>query len=183
MENLSKKSWILILTKGIILIILSLLVFFNPMGTLLGISVFIGIGLLITGVIVAMVAWGSKDELDNWKWKLAEGILDILFGFILISNPQITAIVIPFIIGFWIIFYGIIVIVSAFGDGKLKWSSLILGIIIIWLGNMIMFNPLIFGITVSIWIGLGLLSAGLYVIIHSLEVKKITKIIQTEISN
>ena len=33
--------------------------------------------------------------MDNWGWKLAEGILDVLFGFILIANPEITAVIKP----------------------------------------------------------------------------------------
>ncbi len=42
----------------------------------------------------------GRNVIDNWGWKLAEGMLDVLFGFILIANPEIIAVVIPFMIGF-----------------------------------------------------------------------------------
>lgn len=173
MDVVRKQDWWLILLKGIVLLLLSFLVFANPVSTLLGISLFIGIGILITGVIIVVVAVNGKKELEHWKWKLVEGVLDIFLGFMLVANPQITAVVLPFMLAFWIVFYGILLTVGAFNQKKFNWGLLILGVLTVILGNIVMFDPLLLGLTISIWIGLALLSAGIYNIMFSLDVKKL----------
>ena len=118
MEERIFKNWWLVLIKGIILIILSFIIFRHPVGTRVGITLYMGIGLLITGIILIIAAIASRNQLENWGWRLAEGILDVLIGFLLLANPGITAAFIPFIIGFWIIFYGIMLFTDAFGSRK-----------------------------------------------------------------
>ena len=100
MNNSINKNWWLVLLKGLILIGLSFIVFNHPGDTLLGITLIIGIGVLLTGIAIIVIALSGRKDIDNWGWKLAEGMLDVLFGFILIANPEITAVVIPFMIGF-----------------------------------------------------------------------------------
>ncbi|NOQ97134.1 MAG: hypothetical protein GQ561_03140 [Calditrichae bacterium] len=175
MENVMNKNWWLVLLKGLVLILLAFVVFGNPGGTLMGISLFIGIGLIVTGLVISIMALAGKKEMDNWGWKLAEGLLDILFGFILIANPGITAVIIPFLIGFWATFYGILLIVSAFSTAKFNWVLLTGGILIIILGNVILFNPVIFEITISVWIGITLLLIGIANVVLAFDIKSIKK--------
>ena len=173
MENLSNKNWWLVLLKGLILIVLAFVVFNNPGATLLSITLFVGIGFLVAGLVISIMSLAGKKEMDNWGWKLAEGLLDIFFGFILIANPEITAVIIPFLIGFWATFYGVLLIVSAFSTAKFSWILLIGGILILILGNIILFNPIIFEITLSAWIGITLLIAGIANVILSFDIKSI----------
>lgn len=175
MENGMNKNWWLVLIKGLIMIGLAFIVFGNPEATLLGIALFIGIGLLLTGITIIIIALSVKKEMDNWGWKLAEGILDVLFGFILIANPEITAVVIPFLIGFWATFYGILLTVGAFSSVKLNRALLIAGILTIILGYIIMFNPIVLGLTISIWIGITLLVIGIANVAFAFDIKKLKK--------
>ncbi len=173
MEIIINKNWWLVMLKGIVLIVLAFIVFNNPGATLLGIALFIGIGLLLTGVAIIIIALAGKKEMDNWGWKLAEGMLDVLFGFILIANPEITAVVLPFLIGFWAMFYGILLTVGAFNLKKISWSLLIAGVLTIILGYIIMFNPIVLGLTISIWIGITLLVVGIANVAFAFDIKKI----------
>jgi uncharacterized membrane protein HdeD (DUF308 family) len=141
----------------------------------MGISLFLGLGLLLTGIVISIMALAGKKEMDNWGWKLAEGLLDILFGFILIANPEITAVIIPFLIGFWAIFYGILFIAGAFSTEKFNWALLIGGVLTVIFGNIILFNPIIFGITISIWIGITLLVTGIANIVLAFDIKSLKK--------
>ena len=155
---------------------MAFIVFTNPEGTLLGIALFIGIGFLIAGIVIISLALAGKKDMDNWGWKLAEGILDVLFGFFLIANPGITAVVIPFMIGFWATFYGILLTVSAFSFKKFNWTLMIAGILTIVLGYIIMFNPTVLGFTISIWIGITLLVVGIANVAFSFDIKKMKKL-------
>jgi uncharacterized membrane protein HdeD (DUF308 family) len=175
MENTINKNWWLVLLKGLILIVLAFIVFNNPGATLLSIVLFIGLGFLLTGITIIVIALAGKNVIDNWGWKLAEGILDVLFGFILLANPEVTAVIIPFMIGFWAMFYGILITMSAFGSKKFGWPQLIIGILTIILGNIITFNPLFFDFTISIWIGITLLFVGISNVFFAFDIKKLKK--------
>ena len=172
MENAINKNWWLVLLKGLILIGLSFIVFNHPGDTLLGITLIIGIGVLLTGIAIIVIALSGRKDIDNWGWKLAEGMLDVLFGFILIANPEITAVVIPFMIGFWAMFYGVILAANAFSSKKFSWAMLIAGILTIILGYIVIFNPIVFGLTISIWIGITLLFVGIYNVFFAFDIKK-----------
>ena len=65
------------------------------MGTLVGITFYMGISLLLTGIALIIAAIADRNDIENWGWRLAEGILDALIGIILLANPGITATVIP----------------------------------------------------------------------------------------
>jgi uncharacterized membrane protein HdeD (DUF308 family) len=175
MENGMNKNWWLVLIKGLIMIGLAFIVFNHPGDTLLGITLFIGIGVLITGISIIVIAFAGKKDMDNWGWKLAEGMLDVLFGFILIANPEITAVVIPFMIGFWVMFYGVLITVNAFSSKKFSWALMLAGILTIILGYIIIFHPIIFGLTISVWVGITLLFVGISNVFFAFDIKKIKK--------
>ena len=76
--------------------------------------------------------------------RLVEGAVDILFAFVLLTNPEVTAAVFPFVVGFWIIFYGIVSMVDSFGTKKAKasdwWMGFIGGIATVIIGYVITNN-------------------------------------------
>jgi uncharacterized membrane protein HdeD (DUF308 family) len=172
------KTWWLVLIKGIILILLAIIVFINPVATLVSLSIFFGVALLISGIIIIIVSVSLKNEMANWGWKLAEGILDILIGILFISNPIITAIVMPFIIGLWIIFYGIILFVEVFTTKKHSFFNatleIIISVLIIVFGFIITFNPISSISTIITIISISLLIMGFFNIIRSIQIKKIS---------
>ena len=170
-------NWWLVLIKGVILVILAIFVFRHPVSALVGLALYVGITLLITGITLVIAALSFRKVSDNWGWRLAEGLMDILFAFVLLSNPGVTAAVFPFIIGFWIIIYGIIFIADSFNDKKEGatdwWMGLIGGILGVMLGYFVTSNPLAGAFTVTIWIGLGFLILGIVNIFASLRLKKL----------
>ncbi len=171
MENQIKANWYMVLIKGIIMILLALLVFNSPGGALLAYALYIGIGLLITGIIILFRGISSRKVNTNWGWTVFEGLLDIFLGYILLANPLVTAAVLPFVFGFWAVFYGVSLLINSFsgtGNGAMKIISAILLILI---GIMVMHNPLIAGMTVALWVAVLLLIAGIYNVIASFSIK------------
>ncbi|TNF42876.1 MAG: hypothetical protein EP311_04425, partial [Cytophagales bacterium] len=91
------KNWWVLLIKGIILILLSFYIFQHPVEALVGLALYIGIATLMTGFLLIFTSLsGPKDQ--NWGWRLAWGIMDVIFGYILIATPGITAAVLPFLV-------------------------------------------------------------------------------------
>lgn len=177
--NSISKNWWLVLIKGIILLLLAFYVFQHPVDALVGMALFLGIGLLIGGISLVIVAFSVRKESDNWGWKLAEGILDIIFALVLLSNPAVTAAVFPFIVGFWIIIYGVIIIANSFKNWKEGasnwWMGILGGILGIIAGYFVMTDPLTGAITVTIWIGFGFLILGILSIALAFRLRKMGK--------
>ena len=140
-------------------------IFFNPVTALIGLTIYIGISLLLTGVFLLTAALVSRNANENWGWGLAEGSIDILFGLVLLTNPSITAAVIPFIIGFWMMLFGVMIFASSFRakrNGAQNWYiSLIGGILTIGIGYLVASNLFIGAVAVTVWFGIGFLIAGL----------------------
>ncbi|SNR75028.1 Uncharacterized membrane protein HdeD, DUF308 family [Lutibacter agarilyticus] len=173
------KNWWLILLRGIILIVLGLYVLGNPIDALVALALYIGISLSITGIFEIGVALSLKSVNDNWGWNLAGGIIDLLFAIVLVSNPAITAAVIPFIVGFWMMISGVIVFVNSLAIRKTEvpvwWLGLISGILTVIIGYFITSNIFVGAIAITVWIGIGFLIAGIVNALLSFRLKNIDK--------
>lgn len=172
METTQTKWW-LALIKGIILILLAFYVFFNPVGALVDLTFVGGLLLMLTGISLIFMSIASRNVLPNWGLHLAEGVVDVLFAFVLMTNPGITAAVLPFVVGFWMMFLGIISFVDALqsgGDNKL--ARILGGILTVIIGYFVSGNLVIGALTITFWIGLGLLLAGLVNVVVAMKLKK-----------
>ncbi len=171
------KYWWLILIKGIILLILSIFVFSHPVSALVGLALYIGISLLLTGTVLIVLAVASRDTLDNWGWRLAEGVIDIIFAIVLLSNPGITATVLPFVVGFWMMVFGVMMFANAFQDKKSGqetwWVGLLGGLMTVLIGYLITNDLLAGAITITYWIGFGFVLAGIINISISMRMRKL----------
>ncbi len=153
------------------MILLAFLVFSSPGGALLTFSLYIGIAFLVTGIFVIFRGISLRKVSSNWGWSVFEGFLDLFLGYVMLSNPLVTAEVFPFIFGFWATFYGIFLIIDSLSGTNNKTAKIISGILIIIFGNIIMFNPLFAGLTLAIWAGVLLLVAGIHNVIISFSLK------------
>ena len=170
-SNVISKNWYMLLLKGIIMILLAILIFMSPGAALLTYALWIGIGFMVAGFFRLIQGFQAKGVVDSWGWIVLEGVLDIVLGFVLMAHPGLTAAMLPFFIGFWASFYGFYLIVDAFsGDGS-AFMKIIVGILIVILGFAIMFNPVMMGLTMAVWIGILLLIVGIYNVIASFSLK------------
>ena len=171
------KYWWLILIKGIVLILLSFFIFGHPVSALVGLALYIGIVLLVTGVLLIINALSNQKSDDQWGRKLTEGILDVLFALILLSNPAITTAVFPFVVGFWMIFYGIMLFTGSFtakkGGDSSWWVNLVGGILTVIFGYIIMTNLLTGVIAITFIIGFGFMLFGLINIFVAFRMKNL----------
>lgn len=92
--------WSLIL--GILLVVLSIMVFRDPNQTLSLITLFVAIGAIIRGVYELWFRQGVKNMLGiNSGWLMAMGILDILVGIIFMFDRNFGSTVIAIFFAIW----------------------------------------------------------------------------------
>lgn len=159
-----QKNWLLLI-KGVTLIILALLIFQHTKETIVTVSIFFGGGLVLIGIIILIISLELKRKMERWNMRLAEGLVDIVFGFFLLAHPEVTEQTIPVFIGLWIIFYGIIMLSGALDLPKThtirKKFVVFIAIITLILGFLVSFNPVIGVITMGYLIGIPIFIIGL----------------------
>ncbi|TDQ19034.1 uncharacterized membrane protein HdeD (DUF308 family) [Algoriphagus boseongensis] len=170
-----QKLWWLTLLRGIILVLLAFFVFRHPVEALVGVALYVGISLLVTGIVKAGASFSLRNTIPNWGWGLAGGLIDILFGFVLLSNPALTAASLPFVVGFWIIVSGIMSLAEAFQSRKeansLWGFGMVSGLISIVIGYFITNNALVGMLTITTWMGIGFAIAGIVNIMIGFKLK------------
>lgn len=157
-------KWLLLL-KGVILLVLSFLIFKHTRESIMTVSVFMGTGLIVMGITLLIISIELKKQMERWNIRLAEGLVDIVFGFFLLAHPEVTLDTIPVFIGFWIIFYGILMLSGALDlpeSHTIRRKIIItIAIVTIVLGFLVSFNPSIAVLTMGVLIGVPIFIIGL----------------------
>ena len=181
------KNWGLLLFKGLVFIALAIYTFFHPVETLVALALYIGISLIITGIILIYAAFKTKNENPEWTSSLAEGAIDLLFGIVLITNPGLTVTVIPFIVGFWLMVLGVILAANGFKARKEEdsnWSTILIGGIVLVILGYLMISKLFFGaFAITVWFGIGFLIVGLINVFIALGLRKVKSHVKEGIKN
>lgn len=174
------RFWWSITIVGLILIVIGILMMFNPTISYLFLSSIIGIVIFISGLSNLALATNSHHIITGKMWIFISGIVEILFGFILIFSLSISATILPIVLGIWILYKGINMIgisddmniMEIPGSG---WT-LLMGVMTIICAFIVLSQPLIFGTeAVIIWISISLVMLGLALISYSLQLKNMHK--------
>lgn len=172
------KYWWLKLVAGILLIAMGVAVFFYPGESYVALVLFFGIAILISGVVQLSLAIASNNYFTSRGSLIVGGFLDIFLGVVLCANPGISALTIPFILGIWAMYRGIMIIsiagdLSSFKIPGSGWA-IFFGIILLLLSIMILFQPFSIGIpAVVILMAVVFIMMGISYIYLSLILKKV----------
>jgi uncharacterized membrane protein HdeD (DUF308 family) len=109
-----KNRWWALLLEGVIGILAGLVTFILPGVTALVVIYLIAAWALFTGILELLAAVRLRKELEN-EWVLAfGGILSILFSIVLIVWPAAAAFALVWVIAFYSIVFGLLLIFLAF---------------------------------------------------------------------
>lgn len=145
MKNYIKKIGISSICISILLIVISIFMIIKPIESINVVIVLLGFVLVIDGLIHFISYFDIKDEYRFFSFELAEAIIDIVLGFLVVQNSNVVENILPIIIGIWIVVQGITKIQIAFnirGVHNTQWGIMFLmSLISIVLGVSIMLNP------------------------------------------
>ena len=160
------KHWWLMLIAGILCIAAGICVFVFPVESYVVLSILFGIVMLLTGVGQLIIASTSGNYLMMRGYFIVGGIMDLILGIFLCVYPGVTLVVLPFMMGLWLMYHSFILI--AFGGDmdtfKVSGSAsmIILGILVLVLSIFVLLNPFSAGVvTVLVVAGAGLLLLGI----------------------
>ena len=186
-ENLTSKvsrmvkHWWLMLFAGLLSIVAGICVFVFPVESYLTISLIFGVLMLLTGITQLMMASTSGNYLTMRGYVIVGGILDLILGVFLCVYPGVTVMVLPILMGIWLMYHSFIII--AFGGDmdtfRISGSAVmvIFGILLLALSIFVLLDPLSVGVaTILILAGIGLMLLGLTFVVISFKLKNIHKV-------
>lgn len=173
------KHWYIPVVVGVFFVIVSVVAFTRPVGSLVALSVLFAWSFLFGGLSEIIFSVVNKDQLSNWGWSLAFGIITFVVGLLLMLNPALSISVLAFYIGFVILFRSVSTIGFAIDIkkyGSKNWVGLlILGIIGTIVSFILIWNPLFAGMSVVILVALSFLFAGLFSILLGFQLRNLHK--------
>lgn len=165
---------------GILMIIVGIVMMLVPNISYLVLSGIVGVVIFVSGINNLALASNSHNIFTGKVWIFANGIIEILLGFILMFSISITEIILPILLGFWILFKAINII-GVSDDMNLMeipgagWT-LLLGILTLICAFIVISQPLIFGEEIVVtWSSIALIILGVTMLIHSIRLKNIHK--------
>ena len=174
----SVKNWYILLIVGLIFLGAGIYCFVSPAESYLALALLFGWSFLISGAIEIVFSISNRDELENWGWTLIFGILTFLVGILLLARPGITMITLAFSLGLLVMFRSIGAISFAldlrnYAENSGWGTLLFFGILGVIFSFLLLWNPAFAGLTIVIWTGLALVTAGIFSIYLSLKLRKL----------
>lgn len=185
-ENLTNKvsraikHWWLLMLAGLLCVAMGIVVFVFPLESYVTLAILFGVLMLAVGAAQLIIASSSGNYLAMRGYVIVGGVLDLILGIFLCIYPYVTLMVLPIMMGIWMMYHSFMII--AFGGDietfKLGGSGLVIagGIVLLLLSILVLVNPLGAGVTTVVVIaGVGLLVFGGLLCALSLKMKDIDK--------
>lgn len=173
------KHWYIPLLVGLFFVIVGIVTFTSPASSLLALSMLFSLSFLFGGISEIIFSVANKDQLENWGWSLAFGIVTLLVGILLLSNPALSMTTLAFYVGFVILFRSIAAISFAIDIkkyGSKGWGGLlVLGILGAIFSFILIWNPMFAGLSIVLLVSLSFILGGLFSIILSFQLRKLHK--------
>ncbi|TJX60769.1 hypothetical protein E8P77_19640 [Soehngenia saccharolytica] len=169
---MTKRNFLYII-GGLIMIVASVTAFVNPLATVATLAIIIGAVSVVRGIMMIIAYWNLREEFNfRSKFMLFFGILLTLFGILLLFKTEFAINILTYAVAIWFI---VEAVQNFFSVGFYKKispaiysTSIVMNILLLLFGVLLLLNPLITWVTVSVLIGLILLVAGLNYLIYGI---------------
>ena len=183
-QLLFRKWWVVSL-QGLLLIILSIYIFNNPVAVLTGISFWFGVLVLATGVL-GIVAWVAADTSERASLSLLWSIITAAFGLLMLVNTFATMKSITVIFGLWMLVTGLQLARSGWSlrsENTWSWIMLSVGVLTAAGATMMIFNMGTGAVGISTLFGLLVLLTGIALVLLSFAKKVLVGTVKAKLES
>ncbi len=168
------RYWGLVTLRGVLAILFGILAFVWPAITLLTLIVIFGAYAIVDGVVAIVTGLMHTKDSPRWWIFLLEGLIDIAVGVIALILPELTTLVLIYMIASWAVITGILEIVAAIrlrNEITNEWSLGLGGLVSIALGVFLFLRPAVGGIAIVWTIAAYALIFGILLIVLGLRLR------------
>lgn len=161
--------WWLSLLIGIMAIAIGFIVLVNPVGSYYTFALWMGLAILLSGVMGLVQSLTSQNYFVHRGWLVLASVADIFIGIILLFNSLLAEMILPLLLGFWLLYRGCVMLAQGFdlrsyGRRDAGWV-IFYSIIVIVLGIAVIWLPSTLGSAVVIlFIAIGFITYGVSII-------------------
>lgn len=134
---------------------------------------------MVSGILEIFFSIQNNKSLQGWGWFLVDGLLSTVIGIYLIANPVISMTVLPFVIGFALLFRSFQLLGFAFDMKSLKlinWGNVALTSVVgILFSFLLISSPIFTGLSLVALTALSFVFVGVSSVLLSFEIKKLKK--------
>jgi uncharacterized membrane protein HdeD (DUF308 family) len=153
--------WYLLAISGAISAVVGLLVIAYPSPSLKLLGVFLGIELLLGGILALVRGAGREDERAASAAYLILGVLAIGAGLVVIRNPGESLVLLVLVFAIYMVIAGAMALARAIaGDGR-RGVTVVRGLVLVAVGTLIVAWPDITLKTLAVLAGIGLILQGI----------------------
>jgi len=167
--------WWLVFVSGILFIGLGAWIILSPLKSYFSISLFLSGIVCAAGIMEVVFSLSNYKTLFGWGWYFAGGIIDMVVGGYLLAYPLVTMIMLPVLLGAWMLYRGIVTISHAFSIRPYRikgWGwFLFAGMFIVLLSLFIIIDPALGALNFVVWTGIAFITSGLFRIALAVKLK------------
>jgi len=171
---MKKANWIVFVVNGVIAILFGLLALLVPSETILTMTLYFGLLILLGGLIMFYVSYKNLRAKKPYKLIMAEAIFAILVGAVILIYPKSSLQIFMIMIGIWASIMGLFqILIAVQMKGKVTNHSMytLNGVITLVFGLLLFFNPIGAIKAVLVIIGILALVAGVLLVYLGLKLK------------
>lgn len=173
------------MVAGLLAIVFGIVLFCNPFDTYIAVSVIFGAVMLISGISSLVVALESRNLFMMRGYNLFGATIDILAGIFLCAFPGVTRVILPVILGIWLMYHSFMVMglsgdIRALGAPGSAWLT-IAGLLMLVLSIFCIFNYSV-GATVIIFLVAGaIVLFGAVLVGIAIELRRMNRYIKDDL--
>lgn len=156
---MKKTNWIIFLVNGVIAILFGILALLVPAETILTLTIYFGLLILLGGLILFYVSYKNLRSEKPYLLLMSEAIFAILIGAVITFYPKSSLQIFLIMIGIWATIMGLLqIIVAVQMKGKVSHHSIFTlnGVITLVFGLLLFFN--VMGAIKALFIVIGTLA-------------------------
>ncbi len=111
-----QSGWYLVV--GILDLLVGVIFVTNLGVTVISLPIIFALWCMAVGVVQMVAAFQLRNTGNSWKWSLTAGVLGVLFGFVLLMYPVVSAFTLTALMGAYIFLYGVVEVVEYFDNRK-----------------------------------------------------------------
>lgn len=189
LQTLSRtvKHWYIPLIIGLLFVLMGVYIFTVPLAAYLALATFFSVTFIIAGLLEVFFAVQNSRVIQGWGWHLVTGLLTFVIGVYLVARPDLSALVLSYVVGFTILFRSFQLLGFAFDLRYWRvpnwgWVAATSGLGII-LSVLLLLNPVFTGLSLVVFTALSIILLGLSSVAFSvalLKIKRKSRIVSKE---
>lgn len=150
---------------GIVAILFGLVAILWPHLTLALLVLFFGAFAIVSGIVYLIEMFRRMGRHETWWPALIVGVISIIAGLYVLTNPFISGVILLWVIAFWAILIGIIEIVGAISTAQ--FLLLIVGVLTVGFGFILLANPVAGALALVLVIGVFAIVRGIILLLEA----------------